>query len=186
LLLGEILQILVFEGIGHMKLAEAKQEFIQAWGTLGSKWGVNRTMAQVHSLLLITPNSISADEVMEELNISRGNANMNLRALIDWGLIKKELKPGERREFFYAEKDIWKVARQIMRERKRRELDPLQQILNELKNVEQDTEEAKAFYEMVNELSSFTNRANQTLDTLMSSEENWFLNSFMKLMKAKG
>ena len=102
-----------------MQLDEAKDKFIQAWGSLGSNWGINRTMAQVHALLLITPESLSADEIMGALNISRGNANMNIRALIDWGLVQKELKSGERKEFFVAEKDIWEVARRVMLERKK-------------------------------------------------------------------
>ena len=89
-----------------MKLTEGKEKFIQAWGTLGSSWGINRTMAQVHALLLIAPESLCAEDIMEELNISRGNANMNIRALMDWRLISKELKSEERKEFFSAEKDI--------------------------------------------------------------------------------
>ncbi|MCB0624548.1 MAG: transcriptional regulator, partial [Saprospiraceae bacterium] len=81
-----------------MDLREGKEKFIQSWGALGSSWGVNRTMAQIHALLLISPEALSADEIMEDLMVSRGNANMNLRALIDWGLVYKELKPGERKE----------------------------------------------------------------------------------------
>jgi len=68
-----------------MKLDEAKQQFIQAWGTLGSNWGVSRSMAQVHAILMISPEAMTTEEIMEELNISRGNANMNVRDLIDWG-----------------------------------------------------------------------------------------------------
>ena len=112
-----------------MKYQEAKEKFIQTWGTLGSNWGINRTMAQVHALLLISPNAMSADEIMAELQISRGNANINIRSLIDWGLVKKELKAGERKEFFRAEKDMWKTALQIMRERRKRELAPLKEVL---------------------------------------------------------
>lgn len=83
-----------------MELNEAKSKFINTWGMLGSQWGINRTMSQIYALLLITPGAISADDIMEQLSISRGNANMNLRALLDWGLIYKELRPWERREFF--------------------------------------------------------------------------------------
>ena len=93
-----------------MKLPEARQQFIHSWGVLGSQWGINRTMAQVHSLLLVASKPLSTDEVMEQLSISRGNANMNVRELIDWGLVQKVIVPGERKEFFTAEKDIWKVA----------------------------------------------------------------------------
>ena len=79
-----------------MKLKEAKEQFIHAWGTLGSNWGINKTMAQVHALLLVSPDPLSAEEIMAELNISRGNANMNLRELIEWGIVNKIHKSGER------------------------------------------------------------------------------------------
>src|SRR5438046_438408 len=111
-----------------MKYNEAKDKFIQVWGKLGSSWGINRTMAQVHALLLISPEPLSDEDIMEELKISRGNANMNLRELINWGLVEKEHVKGERREFFSAEKDIWKVAMQIAKERKKRELEPVQKL----------------------------------------------------------
>ena len=97
-----------------MDLQEGKEKFIQSWGALGSNWGINRTMAQIHALLLISPEALSADEIMKELQISRGNANMNIRALIDWGLVYKELKTGERKEYFVAEKDIWIVFQNII------------------------------------------------------------------------
>ena len=97
-----------------MELQEGKDKFIQAWGTLGSHWGINRTMAQVHALLLISPEALSAEEIMAELNISRGNANMNVRTLMDWGIVTKVVKSGERKEFFFSDKDIWDLAKQIM------------------------------------------------------------------------
>ncbi len=105
-----------------MQLAEAKAKFIADWGRLGTNWGINRTMAQIHALLLVSPDHLSAEEVMEQLAISRGNANMNLRELIDWGLVQKVIVPGERKEFFTAEKDIWKNwLGRSSRNRKKRE-----------------------------------------------------------------
>jgi DNA-binding transcriptional regulator GbsR (MarR family) len=115
-----------------MTLQEGKEKFIQSWGTLGSNWGINRTMAQIHALLLISQEALSADDIIEELQISRGNANMNIRALIDWGLVYKELKPGERREFFVAEKDMWEVVKNIIIQRKKRELEPMLRVLDEI------------------------------------------------------
>ena len=103
-----------------MQLEEAQEKFIQSWGTLGSHWGINRTMAQVHALLLIAAKPLAAQEIMDALKISSGNANMNIRALIDWGLVFKELKPGERKEFFVAEKDMWEVIRKIIIQRKKK------------------------------------------------------------------
>ena len=75
-----------------MQLDEAKHKFIQSWGSFGSQWGINRTMAQIHALFLITPDSMSTEEVMDALQISRGNANTNIRTLIDWGYSTKSLK----------------------------------------------------------------------------------------------
>ena len=122
-----------------MEYQEAKEKFLQAWGTLGSDWGINRTMAQIHALLLISPESLCVKDIMDELQISIGNANMNLRALMDWGLVYKELKPGERKEFFVAEKDIWDVIKKIIINRKRKELEPALKVLDEITAVDGDT-----------------------------------------------
>ena len=78
-----------------MELAEARQKFIHSWGVLGSNWGINKTMAQIHALLLISNEPISTEDIMEELQISRGNTNMNVRTLMDWGIVTKEHKIGE-------------------------------------------------------------------------------------------
>jgi DNA-binding transcriptional regulator GbsR (MarR family) len=168
-----------------MKLPEAKDKFMQAWGTLGSSWGINRTMAQVHALLLISPDPLSAEDIMEELNISRGNANMNVRALIDWGLVSKIFKSGERKEFFSAEKDIWKVATQVMKERRKRELEPVLKLLQELSNVEGDKKDKniKAFNDSINGIHSVVNKADKTIETIIKADESWFVGSFLKLMK---
>ena len=103
-------------------LREARQEFVSQWGAIGSAWGINRTMAQIHALLITSPEPLTTDEVMEELRISRGNANTNLRDLVGWGLIRSLLRPGERKEYLVAEKDVWKMFCIIARERKRREI----------------------------------------------------------------
>jgi DNA-binding transcriptional regulator GbsR (MarR family) len=168
-----------------MKLTESKEKFINAWGTLGTSWGINRTMAQVHALLLISPDALTAEEIMEDLNISRGNANMNVRTLIDWGLVQKELRPGERKEYFKAEKDIYVVFKQIAKERRKRELEPIFKVLEEVKKVDGDKRDRniKAFVETIEEIERFTHKADRTLETLIKADENWLIGSFMKLMK---
>jgi DNA-binding transcriptional regulator GbsR (MarR family) len=170
-----------------MQLAEAKAKFIADWGRFGTNWGINRTMAQIHALLLISPDPLSADEVMEELSISRGNANMNVRELIDWGLVQKVIVPGERKEFFTAEKDIWKVARQIVKERKKRELDLMIPVLKELSQVEGDKRDkaVKTFTDTINNIRKFSDQADRTLDTMIRADEHWFLGSLMKLFGGK-
>jgi DNA-binding transcriptional regulator GbsR (MarR family) len=168
-----------------MKLDEAKRQFIQAWGTLGSSWGINKTMGQLHALLLISPEPLSADEIMAELNISRGNANMNIRDLIGWGLVNKIHKPGERREYFSAEKDMWEVTKQVAKERKKRELDPVIKVLNEVSKLEGDKKDkdVKAFTDVIHDIKKLANNADKTVDTLIKADENWFFSSFIKLFK---
>ena len=168
-----------------MKLAEAKQQFIQSWGVLATQWGINRTMAQIHSLLLVASKPLSTDDIMEELSISRGNANMNIRDLIEWGLVEKVIVPGDRKEYFSAEKDIWKVATKIMYQRKKRELDPMVKVLNQLSDIEGDKRnpEVKAFSETVDNLKKFAGQAEKTMDVLIKAEENWFWSNFIRLLK---
>ncbi len=168
-----------------MNLTEAKQQFIQSWGVFGSNWGINRTMAQIHALLLIAPEAMNADEIMEQLQISRGNANMNIRELMNWGIVDKVLKPGDRKEYFSAEKDIWKVAMRIMKERKKRELDPIIKTMDELKQVEVDKKdaEAKAFVDTMNQIQKFAKQADGALAGLIKADENWFTGTLLKLFK---
>lgn len=168
-----------------MKLNEAKQQFIHSWGVLGSQWGINRTMAQVHSLLLVASKPLSTDDIMEELSISRGNANMNIRDLMEWGLVDKVIVPGDRKEYFSAEKDIWKVATRIMYQRKKRELDPMLKVLNQLTDIEGDKRnaEVKAFTETVENIKKFAGQAEKTMDVMIKAEENWFWSNFLKLFK---
>lgn len=168
-----------------MELAEAKLKFIEAWGKLGSEWGINRTMAQVHALLLISPEALTTEEVMDALNISRGNANMTLRDLISWGLIEKQHKSGERKEYFFADKDTWNIARQVAKERRKRELDPVLKILGELTKVDgdQNDPEFKTFNKSVNDINKLAKNVDKTLDTMLKAEENWFWGSIFKIFK---
>lgn len=168
-----------------MELAEAKQKFIEAWGKLGSEWGINRTMAQVHALLLISPKALTTEEIMETLSISRGNANMTLRDLIGWGLIEKQHKTGERKEYFYADKDTWNIARQVVKERRKRELDPVLKILEELSKVEGNINdpEFKTFNKSITDINKLAKNVDKTLDTMLKAEENWFWGSIFKIFR---
>ncbi|WBA40347.1 GbsR/MarR family transcriptional regulator [Hymenobacter canadensis] len=170
-----------------MQLDEAKRRFIEGWGTLGSAWGVSRTMAQVHALLLISAGALSTEDIMEQLQISRGNVNLNVRALMDWGIVRKELRPGERREFFSGEKDIHRVATLILQERRKRELQPIMRVLGEISEVEPSPtatpEEVAAFTHMIGSIQGFAGFADRAASTLIKADENWFLSTFMKLMR---
>lgn len=168
-----------------MKLTEARQQFISSWGAFGTHWGINRTMAQIHALLLISPDPLTQDDLMEELNISRGNANMNIRELINWGLAERVILSGERKEYFTGEKDIWKVITQIVKERKKRELEPMMKLLDQLEEVEGDKKDknVKAFVDTVSSIKKLGRHADKTLDTLVKAEESWFVGNLIKLLK---
>lgn len=166
-----------------MQLNEAKNKYIQTWGSLATSWGINKTMAQVHALLLVSTKPLSAEDIMAELQISRGNVNMNVRALIDWGIVSKEFVVGERKEFFVADKDIWELFKQITKERKKREIEPVLKVLEELQQVDENTDEAKQFKQVLNDLSSVTTQVNGLLEKAIKADEHWLLSNFTKLIK---
>ncbi|MEE3999651.1 MarR family transcriptional regulator [Tenacibaculum sp. FZY0031] len=167
-----------------MKLEDAKLKYIHTWGSLATSWGINKTMAQVHALLLVSTKPLSADEIMETLKISRGNVNMNVRALIDWGIVSKEFVVGERKEFFVADKDIWELFKQVTKERKKREIEPVLKVLDELQeDVHDASEEAEAFKKVMNDLSSVTKTVNGILEKAIKADEHWLLSNFTKMIK---
>jgi DNA-binding transcriptional regulator GbsR (MarR family) len=169
----------------YMELPEAKQKFIEAWGKLGSEWGINRTMAQVHALLLVTPGELTTEEIMESLSISRGNANMTLRDLMGWGLVEKLHKAGERKEYFFADKNTWNIARQVAKERRKRELEPVMKILDELVKVKGDSKDPEyaTFNKSVTDINKMAKNVDKTLDTMLKAEESWFWGSIFKMFK---
>ncbi len=167
-----------------MKLEEAKQQFINSWGAFGTQWGINRTMAQIHALLLISTEPITQDDMMEQLSISRGNVNMNIRDLIGWGLVERVIVSGERKEYFTADKKIWKVATQIIKERKKRELDPMLKLLSQLENIDDKKEAgAKEFLGVVGDIKKLGSHADSLLDIMIKAEENKFISGVLKIFK---
>lgn len=164
-----------------MQFDEAKQEFVQAWGALGSSWGINRAMAQIHAVLLIAAEPLSAEEIMEALQMSRGNVNMNLRALIDWGIVQRQHKIGERKEYFVSEKDIWELARQVSIERRKREIEPILKMLNHVQSVEGTGKEVEEFKKVTSDLLDFSKKVDGVLERFVKSSQNWFYNLLMKL-----
>ena len=106
-------------------LAGASNLFIRRWGEMAASWGISRTMAEIHALLFLSPEPLCTDDVMERLEVSRGSASTNLRELVNWGLIHRVHRRGDRKEYFQAEKDVWQMFETITRERRRRELQPI-------------------------------------------------------------
>ena len=166
-----------------MTYPEGKDKFIQAWGALGSNWGINRTMAQIHALLLVAPEALNAEEIRDELQISMGNANMNLRALIDWGLVYKELKTGQRKDFFVAEKDMLEVVKKIIQQRKKKELEPLTKVLDELSEVKAEDQHSAEFVKVMNEIKLFSGKTDTLLERISTSDSNWLFGTFLGMIK---
>lgn len=117
------------------ELRDPQDRFITVWGQMGSAWGISRTMAEVHALLFITGEPLCTDDIMERLEISRGNASMSLRALNDWSVVTRTHKRGDRKEYFRAEQDVWAMFRSIVRERMKREVDPMLAAIYEIRDL---------------------------------------------------
>jgi DNA-binding transcriptional regulator GbsR (MarR family) len=113
------------------KLTAAAERFILHWGEMGTRWGINRTVAQVHALLFISPEPLPADVIAVTLAIARSNASTSLRELQNWGIVRVVHVLGDRRDHFESMKDVFEMFRVIARERKRRELDPTAGVLRE-------------------------------------------------------
>jgi DNA-binding transcriptional regulator GbsR (MarR family) len=166
------------------KLKAARDEFVSQWGALGTQWGINRTMAQIHALLMTAPQAMTTDEVMEDLEISRGNAHTNLKELVAWGLVRVVVKKGERREYFEAEKDVWQIFTIVARERKRREIEPALAILSKCAEESRGitTPEGKAFYEQMRALEDFVGFASKMSDRIASMKYGFAVQMATKLL----
>lgn len=119
-------------------LEAARQRFIELWGQMASTWGVPRSMAEAHALLFIEGRPMNADEVMSRLGISRGNASMTLRTLVDWGIVARSHHAEDRRDYFAAEQDVWTLLATVVRARKRREIAPLEALLQDCRKLTAD------------------------------------------------
>jgi DNA-binding transcriptional regulator GbsR (MarR family) len=112
-------------------LTPVAQKFILHWGEMGTKWGINRTVAQVHALLFLSPKPLPADEISNTLSVARSNVSTSLRELQGWGIVRVVHVLGDRRDHFETAKDVWEIFRTVSEERKRREIDPTLRVLNE-------------------------------------------------------
>lgn len=167
-----------------MEYQEAKDKFISTWGSLGTLWGINKAMAQIQSLLFISTKPLSMEDIMEELKISRGNTSMNLRQLMDWGIVTKELIPGERKEYFTTEKDVQELARIVAKERSRREIKPVIKVLEDVSSIKDDgTAKTKELIKQTKALKNLTDDLDTLMNKLVNQKQNWLTKSVFKLMK---
>ncbi|MBK9107051.1 MAG: transcriptional regulator [Saprospiraceae bacterium] len=165
-----------------MEYLECKQKFLDTWGRLGPQWGINKTMAQIHALLLISVEPLNVEQVFLELKISKGNAHMNIKTLMDWGLIYKDCREGCRCEYYVAEKNLHQIFKQILIHRKKRELDPILEELDEIVACTEKCEKSKEFRKMLVELKDFTYKADHALELLTRTDSHWFYNTLMKML----
>src|SRR6187455_1351360 len=114
------------------ELSAVQRKFVLHWGEMGTRWGVNRTVAQVHALLYLSPNPLNADDIVETLEVARSNVSTSLKELQGWGIVRLVHVQGDKRDHFESMKDVWEMFRVVMDERKKREFDPTLQLLREL------------------------------------------------------
>src|SRR5881275_241673 len=114
-----------------MELTPLNQKFIIHWGEMGTRWGINRTVAQIHALLFLAPKPLHAEEIAETLGVARSNVSTSLRELQGWGIVKLSHVLGDKRDHFESMKDVWEMFRLVLDERKKREIDPTLRLLRE-------------------------------------------------------
>jgi DNA-binding transcriptional regulator GbsR (MarR family) len=141
-------------------------------------------MAQIQALLFISTKPLSMEDVMEELKISRGNTSMNMRQLIDWGIVTKVLITGERKAYFTTEKEVQELARIIAKERSRREIKSVIKVLGEVSSIQDDgTEKTKELIKQTKALKELTDDLDTLMTKLVNQKQNWFTKSVFKLIK---
>jgi DNA-binding transcriptional regulator GbsR (MarR family) len=169
------------------RVEQSKDEFIAEWGALGPAWGMTRSLARVHALLMVSDEPLTTDEIMERLSISRGGAHGALRQLAAMGIVTSAIRKGERKERFLGERDPWKVFVAIMRERKRREVEPvltvLERCLETCNAIEGD--DVRAFEEQLLRLREFVTAADRVMETLVGSDRNAILSWMMSLVQGR-
>jgi DNA-binding transcriptional regulator GbsR (MarR family) len=111
-----------------------QQEFVDLWRSMASLWGINPTMAQIHGLLFITGSALSMDDIMTRLDISRGNVSMNLSRLLEWGLVRRVHRRGDRKDYYESLGDVWEMFTLVAAQRKRREIDPMLHTLRQCRD----------------------------------------------------
>jgi DNA-binding transcriptional regulator GbsR (MarR family) len=156
----------------------ARHAFIRRWGEMGATWGISRTMAEVHALLFITGEPLCTDDIMAQLQVSRGNASMNLRQLVNWGLIRRTHLRGDRKEYFVSDLGAWEMFETITRERRRREVEPIietiercrAEIGSEMGRFKgEKRKEAERFDEKLKDMLEFINTMNALLNLVLTA-----------------
>lgn len=130
--------------MGSDQFEAARTLFVRRWGEMGTTWGISRSMAEIHALLFLSSEPLCTDDVMEQLQVSRGNASVNLRALVDWGLISRVHHKGDRKEYFVSLTNVWQMFETITRQRKRREVEPIIEAIERCRDMVADRSDRSA------------------------------------------
>src|SRR5882724_3461065 len=139
-----------------MKLSPVQQKFILHWGEMGTRWGINRTVAQLHALLYVSARPLNAEDIAETLDVARSNVSNSLKELQSWRIVKLVHVLGDKRDHFESMKDVWEMFRVVLDERKRREIDPTIVILEEcIAEAENDKLTDEYTQERLRELAGF-------------------------------
>src|SRR5882724_10164672 len=138
------------------KLSPVQQKFILHWGEMGTRWGINRSVAQIHALLFLSPKPLPADDIVETLDVARSNVSTSLKELQGWGIVKLVHVLGDKRDHFESMKDVWEMFRVVLDERKRREIDPTLAMLRDcIGQAENDKATDEYTQERLRELAGF-------------------------------
>jgi DNA-binding transcriptional regulator GbsR (MarR family) len=163
------------------QLTPVQQKFILHWGEMGTRWGVNRTVAQVHALLYIAPRPLNADDIVETLDVARSNVSTSLKELQGWGIVRLVHVVGDKRDHFESMKDVWEMFRVVMDERKKREFDPTMRMLHEcIADAAKDKATDDYTVDRLRELYKFF----ETTNALYVQVRRWPTAAMFKFMKA--
>jgi DNA-binding transcriptional regulator GbsR (MarR family) len=165
----------------HAPLSHVEQKFVLHWGEMGTRWGINRTVAQIHALLFISPRPLNADEIVETLGVARSNVSTSLKELQGWGIVKLTHVLGDKRDHFESLKDVWELFRIVMDERKKREFDPTMRVLHEcIAEAARDKATGAYTEERLRDLHGFF----ETTTAWYATVRRWPTTTLLKFMKA--
>lgn len=170
---------------------KSKALFVRRWGEMAASWGISRTMAEIHALMYISAKPLCTDDVMAQLEVSRGNASMNLRQLLDWGLIYRAHQRGDRKEYFVAETDVWEIFETITRERRRREFQPVVDTIDQCREMIGECNkgldaEVETYYQRLEEMQDFLGTMHSLLNMVLAVKKTGIVKVTRTLAKVMG
>ena len=163
------------------KLSPVQQKFILHWGEMGTRWGINRTVAQIHALLFISEKPLNAEDIVHVLGVARSNVSSSLKELQSWGIVKRVHVLGDSRDHFESMKDVWEMFRVVMDERKKREFDPSERLIREcIAEAEKDKETDQYATQKLRELAEFF----ETTSAWYGQVRGWSTSALTRFIKA--